>query len=66
MRNIAWKLKVLYWHMVGAYDTWKTEVWARDPEERYCCDGGNDRGECGCEGLSVRAVWDFISEEAQQ
>jgi len=43
------KLKVLYWFAVNAFCEWKAEIWDKDLDERFCCDGQM----CGCGGSTV-------------
>lgn len=47
------KLKILFGFLTGAFANWKTEVWIRDLDESYCCNGR----ECGCGGSSVGQVF---------
>lgn len=53
MRDAIWKLSVLLDHLSNTFDNWRTAIWDRDPDERYCCDGR----ECGCYGASIREVY---------
>ncbi len=47
------KLRILRMFLLAAYQEWRKEVWPRDIDGRYCCDGR----ECGCQGSSVREVY---------
>jgi len=54
MSNVLWKLKILGYFLQNAWTMWKQEVWRKDPDSTYCCDGH----ECGCHGASVREIND--------
>ena len=50
MKDIFTKLRQLYLWELNAFYEWKHEIWSRDLDERYCCDGK----ECGCGGMTIR------------
>ena len=59
--NTAWKVKMFC--KLGAWsqesrEYWRKEIWARDPDERYCCNGDL----CGCRGATVRWIFDTHGE----
>lgn len=54
MKDALTKLRILYRVLSAAYSDWRQEVWSRDLDERYCCDGR----ECGCMAMTVRDVFD--------
>lgn len=58
MRDTAKKLKILYWHLCGAFETWRDEIWKRDLGERYCCSGSH----CCCSGATIADVWGMGDE----
>jgi len=60
MSDLSFKLKVLYWMVSSEVHSWYREVWKRDLDEHYCCDGR----ECSCGGESVRDVWSLVAHEA--
>jgi hypothetical protein len=56
-----WKIKLFF--ILNAWGKesrayWHEEIWLRDPDERYCCNGHL----CGCHGLTVRAMFDIHGE----
>lgn len=53
MRDAFDKLRILSHFLAAAYDNWRTEVWSRDLDQRYCCDGR----ECCCGAMTVREVY---------
>lgn len=46
------KLRILWGFLVCSFDSWREEVWRRDLDELYCCNGH----ECGCYGATVREM----------
>lgn len=55
MNNTLWKIKMLCLFIMGAFEDWKSNIWVRDPDQNYCCDGR----ECACGGYSVREVFEL-------
>jgi hypothetical protein len=55
MGDFLFKLKILAVLLKGQFHEWRIDVWSRELDERYCCDGR----ECGCYGVSVRDVWNI-------
>lgn len=53
MIQIFRKLKLLPSFLTGAFNTWHTEVWKRDLDALYCCNGR----ECGCGGCTVGEIF---------
>lgn len=53
MRQIFRKLRILATLLASAYDNWRTEIWKRDLDETFCCNGR----ECGCYGASVGQIY---------
>lgn len=53
MADFLDKLRILKMMLQGTYDEWKSEVWAKELDQRYCCDGR----ECGCMASTVREVY---------
>ena len=58
MRDAIIKLRILFGFIAGAFDSWRREVWDRELDELYCCNGR----ECACGGLTVLEVMDFQSK----
>jgi len=52
-KDIITKLITLYWFLRGSYGEWKENVWERDLDRPYCCDGYM----CGCQASTVREVF---------
>jgi hypothetical protein len=52
MKTIV-KLSILWMFLAASFESWKTEVWSRDLDERYCCDGSF----CSCGGATVLEVF---------
>lgn len=55
MRDAIIKLRILFHFISNAFDSWRHEVWNRELDELYCCDGR----ECVCGGLSVLEVMGY-------
>lgn len=59
MRDILFKLRVLYMMLChgieGAIAEWKSDVWRKELDSRYCCDGR----ECGCGATTVRELYSW-------
>lgn len=53
MNDLWFRLRVLGFLLADAFHNWRREIWVRDLDSRYCCDGR----ECGCMGETVRNVW---------
>ena len=62
MRDILFKLKQLYYFLLSAFELWKSDIWDRDLDEPYCCDGR----ECCCEGLSLRLLYGDVRDHGAQ
>ena len=54
MMDIAFKIKVLFWFMSQAFKEWRVEIWRKDPDSRYCCNGNL----CCCGGRTIRETYD--------
>jgi hypothetical protein len=48
--DILKKLKAFWPYLQMAFESWKSDIWDKDLDELYCCNGK----ECCCGGLSVR------------
>lgn len=53
LKNFIFKIRALIWFLRGAGEDWRREIWDRDLDGQYCCDGR----ECMCGGLSVRETY---------
>lgn len=51
MRDVWWKMRILWLHLSRAIEAWRAET---KFDERMCCDGR----ECGCQGSSWRSFWE--------
>ena len=61
VKDTLWKLRILF--RVFLPDTlhqWQHEIWCKDPDTRFCCDG--NPMECGCQGVTTREVYDDIQK----
>ena len=47
------KIKVLYWMILSTYEAWKEDLWSRDLDDIYCCDGRD----CACGGATIEEMW---------
>ena len=57
MSDRIFKLRILLNNLIEDIKTcvwlWNREVWERDLDAYFCCDGR----ECGCEGVSIREFY---------
>lgn len=53
MNDIVFKISLLRLFFCQAIDEWRQEIFNRDLDDRYCCDGR----ECGCGGATVREMY---------
>lgn len=53
MGKLFRKLYILGLLIAGAFDNWRTDIWPRDLDARYCCDGR----ECGCGGATTWEIY---------
>lgn len=53
MRDLYLKLRILFGFFRAAFREWRTDVWPRELNEQYCCDGR----ECGCFGATVYEIY---------
>lgn len=53
MRQTIEKLAILLGFLIAAFSEWRAEVWRRDLDALYCCNGR----ECGCRAVTVREVF---------
>jgi hypothetical protein len=53
MKDFIFKIRVLFDFLLDACEHWKKEVWNKDLDSYYCCNGY----ECGCQAVSVRQVF---------
>ncbi len=47
------KIIILYYLLADQIRGWKTEVWDKDLDELYCCDGR----ECACGGATIGDIF---------
>lgn len=55
MKDFIFKIHVLFWLLQDQWQLWKKEVWQRNLDEHFCCNGYM----CGCQGITVREEWDW-------
>ncbi len=53
MRDTLLKFRLLWIGLRSAYEEWKSEVWKKDLDGQYCCDGR----ECGCYAMTRREMY---------
>lgn len=53
MSDFLFKLRILWMLLRCTYSEWRREVWVRNLDSPYCCDGR----ECGCYGTTVRELY---------
>lgn len=59
MSKVALKFRILRRMLGETFNTWQSEVWRRDLDGLYCCDGR----ECCCGGMTVLdAHWGFYND----
>jgi len=56
MKDVLFKLRILYIDLYGAYEQWHIRIWTKDLDEQTCCDGR----ECGCMGSTIREEESFF------
>lgn len=63
MSDIVFKLRILLYDLQDSIRiclwSWRREVWERDLDAYYCCDGR----ECGCNGSSIREIYTYRIKE---
>lgn len=59
MRGMFVKFRILCVFLCSAVESWRREIWSRDLDELYCCDGR----ECGCGGKTVRDIFGPAAKE---
>ncbi len=52
---MIWKLRILRLMLLAEFEQWKKDVWVREPDSRWCCDGR----ECSCGGATVAEMYDI-------
>jgi len=55
MKDILFKLRILYFLLYDQVQFWKKEIWRQDLDEHFCCNGYM----CGCQGITVREEWKY-------
>lgn len=51
--DIVFKFRLLVMLLHNAFEEWKREVWSRELDYPYCCDGR----ECGCMATTTRELY---------
>ena len=62
MSDILFKLRVLRMMLAGTFHEWRKDVWKRELDYPYCCDGR----ECGCMASTVRELYSWHLESPKQ
>ncbi|MCP5078972.1 MAG: hypothetical protein GY951_13065 [Psychromonas sp.] len=55
--DTLFKFKQLYYFLLQGYEAWRAEIWDKDLDEGYCCDGR----ECLCQGETVREAYTYLN-----
>lgn len=53
MADTVTKLRILRHMLSAALDEWINQIWRRDLDSTYCCDGR----ECGCNAATLRDIY---------
>jgi hypothetical protein len=53
MRDTLLKFRLLWIGLRVAFDEWRNEIWRKDLDGTYCCNGR----ECGCYGMTRRQMY---------
>ena len=53
MKDLRFKLWILWALLTNAWDEWRTTVWSEDFDSPYCCNGDM----CGCGAHTNRDLW---------
>ena len=53
MDDRLFKLRILRAFLEEAFTSWRDQLWDRDLDDIYCCDGR----ECCCGGETIRSVF---------
>lgn len=61
MSDMLFKIRVLKMLLHNAFDEWRSEIWRRDLDAPYCCDGR----ECGCQASSTRELYSWHLRKAR-
>ena len=61
MKDLIFKLKILFLMLASAQEEWRKHVWERDLDSRDCCSGR----ECCCGGATVRDIWSEVYPKQQ-
>jgi hypothetical protein len=56
MTDFIFKLKILVVLLSGSFKEWHREIWSKDLDQNYCCDGTN----CCCDAITYREMWEEI------
>ena len=56
IKQLPKKIKILWWMLFAAFESWKKEVYQRDLHEHQCCAGY----ECLCGGMTIEEMWSDI------
>jgi hypothetical protein len=49
MSDVLFKLRILLSYLVSTVDEWKLEIWDKDLDSYYCCNGVM----CACGGKTI-------------
>ncbi len=58
MRDWIFRLRVLAAMLADTYRAWRCQYVGVDLDAPYCC-SGTPQMECGCQGTTLREMWDY-------
>ena len=53
MADTLFKLRILRAFLDETFTSWRDQLWDKDLDDRYCCDGN----QCCCGGASIREMF---------
>lgn len=62
VKNIHFKLKILYYDIYEVLIHWRDIVWKSDLDQLVCCNGRD----CFCGGETLRDTYEFINERKKK
>lgn len=57
--DLVFKLRLLIFFIRNGVEDWKREIWNRELDAPYCCDGR----ECGCQASTTRELYAWHLEQ---
>ena len=62
MKDLVFKIKILFYEVFFAIRNWKDEVWSVELDSEVCCSGKQYEYPCGCMGTThrERINWEYL------